>query len=194
VNPRIRELLSRQKRSHQRRGAQYTFDLLASDKLHLPVLVLWGLAYLAVNKHAVFRALRLTPSPLTGEGWGGGENSKQTRTHFNAFTSPQPSPSRRGGNTGKRSDAAIKQPPWTGLPADRWSAPLGGRSDSDVGADISAGALATWGLQSGSWMRSVIHLAQVPKIQLRVNLRRRDAGVAEQLLHGAQVAAGLQQV
>ena len=69
--------------------------------------------------------------------------------------------------TGQRSEADIKQTPWTGppadwcgaplggrsdsdvgahsAPADRWSAPSGGRSDSDVGADISAGALATWG-------------------------------------------------
>ncbi len=44
--------------------------------------------------------VRLAPSPLTGEGWGGGENFENLRTYFNALTSPQPSPSRRGGNFG----------------------------------------------------------------------------------------------
>ncbi len=42
---------------------------------------------------------RMAPSPLTGEGRGKGENVKHTRTHHNAFTSPQPSPSRRKSNT-----------------------------------------------------------------------------------------------
>ena len=41
----------------------------------------------------------LTPSPLTGEGWGGGENVGSTPYSLEAFTSPQPSPSRGGGNT-----------------------------------------------------------------------------------------------
>ena len=43
-------------------------------------------------------------------------------------------------------------------------------------------------------MGSIIGLGQVLKIQPRVHLRGGDVGVAQQLLHGPQVAAGLQQV
>ena len=43
-------------------------------------------------------------------------------------------------------------------------------------------------------MRRVVDLGQVLEVELRVDLRGRDVGVAEQLLHRAQVAAGLQQV
>ncbi len=41
----------------------------------------------------------LAPSPSTGEGWGGGESVEHLRSVSGAFTSPQPSPSRGGGNT-----------------------------------------------------------------------------------------------
>ena len=43
-------------------------------------------------------------------------------------------------------------------------------------------------------MRGVIHLGQMLKIQPSINLRGADVGVAEQLLHRAQIAAALQQV
>ena len=43
-------------------------------------------------------------------------------------------------------------------------------------------------------MRRVIRLGQVLKIQPRVDLRGGDVGVAQELLHGAQVAAALQYV
>ena len=46
----------------------------------------------------------------------------------------------------------------------------------------------------GARMRRVVHLREVAEVELGVDLRRRDVGVAEQLLHGAQVAARLQQV
>lgn len=41
-------------------------------------------------------------------------------------------------------------------------------------------------------MGAVVDARQVLKIDMRVDLRRSDVGVAEQLLHGAQIAAGLQ--
>ena len=37
-------------------------------------------------------------------------------------------------------------------------------------------------------MRRIVHARQVLKIQMRINLRRADVGVAQQLLHGAQIA------
>jgi hypothetical protein len=40
----------------------------------------------------------------------------------------------------------------------------------------------------------VVYLGQVLEIEVGVDLRGRDAGVAEHLLHGAQVAGGLQDV
>jgi RHH-type transcriptional regulator, proline utilization regulon repressor / proline dehydrogenase / delta 1-pyrroline-5-carboxylate dehydrogenase len=40
----------------------------------------------------------LAPSSLTEEGWGGGESVENLRSEMGAFTSPQPSPSRGGGN------------------------------------------------------------------------------------------------
>ena len=43
-------------------------------------------------------------------------------------------------------------------------------------------------------MRRVVRLGQVLEIQPRVDLCGGDVGVAQQLLHGAQVAAGLQQM
>jgi len=43
-------------------------------------------------------------------------------------------------------------------------------------------------------MRLVIHLGKMLKIQMRINLRGADVGMAEQFLHGAQVTAGFQQV
>ena len=43
-------------------------------------------------------------------------------------------------------------------------------------------------------MCRVVHLRQVLKVQMRINLRRGDAGVAEHFLHRAQVAGGLQYV
>ncbi len=46
----------------------------------------------------------------------------------------------------------------------------------------------------GSRMRRVVDLREVLEVELGVDLRRRDVGVAEQFLHRAQVAAGLQQV
>jgi hypothetical protein len=46
----------------------------------------------------------------------------------------------------------------------------------------------------GPRVRGVVDLGQVLEVQPRVDLRGADAGVAQQLLHRAQVAAGLQQV
>ena len=43
-------------------------------------------------------------------------------------------------------------------------------------------------------MRRIIGFGQVLEIKPRVNLRGADVGVAEQLLHGTQIAAGLQYV
>ena len=43
-------------------------------------------------------------------------------------------------------------------------------------------------------MGLVVHLGQMLKVQPRIDLGGGDAGVAQQLLHGAQVAAGLQQM
>ena len=43
-------------------------------------------------------------------------------------------------------------------------------------------------------MGRVIHLRQVLEIEMGVDLRAADAGVTEQLLHRAQIPAGLQQV
>ena len=44
------------------------------------------------------------------------------------------------------------------------------------------------------WMGRVIDLCQMAEVQARVNLGGADAGVAEQFLHRAHVAAGLQQM
>ena len=43
-------------------------------------------------------------------------------------------------------------------------------------------------------MRRVVRLRQVLKIQARVQLRGGDVGVTQQLLHTAQILAGLQHV
>ena len=43
-------------------------------------------------------------------------------------------------------------------------------------------------------MGRVVHLGQVLEVEPRIDLRGGDVGVAQQLLHGAQVAARLQQV
>ena len=43
-------------------------------------------------------------------------------------------------------------------------------------------------------MCRVVHGSQVLEVQMRVDLRAADAGVAEQLLHGAEIAARLQQM
>src|SRR5208282_3193302 len=43
-------------------------------------------------------------------------------------------------------------------------------------------------------MRCVIHLREMLKIQVRINLRRRNARMAEHLLHRAQITARLQHV
>src|SRR5262245_5525222 len=43
-------------------------------------------------------------------------------------------------------------------------------------------------------MRRVVDLRQPVEVQVRVNLRRRKVGVTEQLLHGAQIAALLEQM
>ena len=47
---------------------------------------------------------------------------------------------------------------------------------------------------AGAGVRGVVHLRQVLEIQLGIDLRRADIGVAQQLLHRTQVAAALQQV
>ena len=49
-------------------------------------------------------------------------------------------------------------------------------------------------LFSGPWVRRVVHLRQMLEIQMRIDLRGGDVGVAEQFLHGAQVAGGFQHV
>jgi len=43
-------------------------------------------------------------------------------------------------------------------------------------------------------MRSVVRLLQSLGCQMRVNLRRHQMRVAEQLLHAAQIGAGIQQM
>ena len=43
-------------------------------------------------------------------------------------------------------------------------------------------------------VRRVIHLRQVLEVEMGVDLRAADAGVTEQLLHGTEIPAGLQQV
>ena len=43
-------------------------------------------------------------------------------------------------------------------------------------------------------MRRVIRLSQMLKIQPRIHLGRADIGMAQQLLHGTQVLAALQNV
>ena len=43
-------------------------------------------------------------------------------------------------------------------------------------------------------MRGVVDLGQVLEIQVRVDLRGGDVGMAEQFLHAAQVAGGFQHV
>ena len=43
-------------------------------------------------------------------------------------------------------------------------------------------------------MRRVVHLGEMLEIQMRIDLRRRDARMTEHLLHGTQVTAGLKQV
>ena len=43
-------------------------------------------------------------------------------------------------------------------------------------------------------MRGVVGLGEMLKIQVRINLRGRNARVTEHLLHGTQVAARLQHV
>ena len=43
-------------------------------------------------------------------------------------------------------------------------------------------------------MRSVVYLGQMLEVQMRVDLGGRDAGVPEQFLHRAQVAARLQKM
>ena len=49
----------------------------------------------------------LTPSPLTGEGWGGGENSKPTPCHFKELTS-SPTLPRQGGESQTRATPPTK--------------------------------------------------------------------------------------
>jgi sulfate adenylyltransferase large subunit len=60
--------------------------------------------------------------------------------------------------------------------------------------DISRGDMVVRAADSnlGAGMRGVVDLRQVLKIQMRIDLRRGDAGVAEHFLHRAQVAGGLQ--
>ena len=53
-----------------------------------------------------------------------------------------------------------------------------------------AGAAVDLGM--GARVGRVVDLGQVLKIQAGVDLRGADAGVAQELLHGAQVATGLQ--
>ena len=43
-------------------------------------------------------------------------------------------------------------------------------------------------------MRSVIHLREMLEVEVGVDLRTADTGMAKQLLHGPQVPAGLQQM
>src|SRR6185436_5882489 len=45
-----------------------------------------------------------------------------------------------------------------------------------------------------TWMSSIVSLRQVLEVQVRVNLRRGNAGMPQHLLHRAQVAARLQHV
>src|SRR5512133_1964307 len=49
-------------------------------------------------------------------------------------------------------------------------------------------------LDFGARVGGIVRLGQVLKVEPGVDLRRGDADVAEQFLHRAQVAAGLQQV
>jgi hypothetical protein len=99
VNPRIRELLSRQKRSHQKRGAEYTFDLLASDTGRLPVLDLWGLTYLAVKTvqnagPEYFKRTSIGPFPLAGGRLGWGSTAISQQRVYNAEPVLLPPPAR----------------------------------------------------------------------------------------------------
>ncbi len=43
-------------------------------------------------------------------------------------------------------------------------------------------------------MRLVVHLGEMLKVQMRVDLSRRNAGVPHQFLHGAQILRALQHV
>ena len=45
-----------------------------------------------------------------------------------------------------------------------------------------------------TWMRRVVDRRKVLKIEVRINLCRRNTGVPEHFLHGTQVAGGLQHV
>jgi hypothetical protein len=65
------------------------------------------------------------------------------------------------------------------------------------GLVVDAETTPATGTQSGKWllrfllrprMRLVIHLGQMLKVQMRIDLRRRQAGVAEHFLHRAQIA------
>lgn len=44
----------------------------------------------------------------------------------------------------------------------------------------------------GAWVRRIIDLGQMLKIKVGVDLRRRDAGMAEHFLHRTQIAGRLQ--
>src|SRR5208337_5421631 len=48
--------------------------------------------------------------------------------------------------------------------------------------------------QRGSWMECAMDLAQVAFREMGVNLRGRDVGMAEHLLHRAQIGAALQKM
>jgi hypothetical protein len=47
-------------------------------------------------------------------------------------------------------------------------------------------------LSARAWVRLVVNLREVLKIEMRVDLGGADVGVAEEFLHGAQVAARFQ--
>ena len=49
-------------------------------------------------------------------------------------------------------------------------------------------------LNPRSWMRGFVHSGKVLEIEVRVDLRRADAGVAEEFLHCPQIAGGLQKM
>ncbi len=56
-----------------------------------------GISEHIARLHQTAKLIGTAPSPLTEGGWGGGESVEHLRSVSGAFTSPQPSPSRGGG-------------------------------------------------------------------------------------------------
>src|SRR5262245_18374080 len=71
-----------------------------------------------------------------------------------------------------------------------WRTPGGGCA----GAAPRSASAKTRSAASGFRMRIPIHLGELRRVQVRVLLRRRERGMAEQLLDRAEIRAGLEQV